>query len=76
VIPGNVPNLVDLPVGCRFAPRCLTRIEQDVTLATEAHPDLLPMGVDHAVRCWVYHDVDGTPRPRPERQAAAEPALP
>ena len=76
VIPGNVPNLVDLPAGCRFAPRCLTRIEQDVTLATEAHPDLLPMGPDHAVRCWVYHDVDGTPRPRADRQAAAEPARP
>ena len=30
VIPGNVPNLIDLPTGCRFAPRCLTRIEQDV----------------------------------------------
>ena len=23
VIPGNVPNLIDLPKGCRFAPRCL-----------------------------------------------------
>jgi oligopeptide/dipeptide ABC transporter ATP-binding protein len=22
VIPGNVPNLIDLPKGCRFAPRC------------------------------------------------------
>ena len=22
VIPGNVPNLIDLPAGCRFAPRC------------------------------------------------------
>jgi len=76
VIPGNVPNLVDLPAGCRFAPRCLTRIEQDVTLATEVHPDLLPMGTDHAVRCWVYHDADGTPRLRPDRQVAAEPALP
>ncbi len=27
VIPGNVPNLVDLPTGCRFAPRCQTRID-------------------------------------------------
>src|SRR5919198_1167631 len=33
VIPGNVPNLIDLPNGCRFAPRCLTRVEEDVTLA-------------------------------------------
>ena len=25
VIPGSVPNLVNLPVGCRFAPRCQAR---------------------------------------------------
>ena len=23
VIPGLVPNLIDLPPGCRFAPRCI-----------------------------------------------------
>ena len=28
VIPGNVPNLIDLPKGCRFAPRCRARGEQ------------------------------------------------
>ena len=26
VIPGNVPNLIDLPKGCRFAPRCASRV--------------------------------------------------
>jgi oligopeptide/dipeptide ABC transporter ATP-binding protein len=59
VIPGNVPNLIDLPKGCRFAPRCLTRIEQDVALATEVHPELLPVAEGHDVRCWVYHDAAG-----------------
>jgi oligopeptide/dipeptide ABC transporter ATP-binding protein len=59
VIPGNVPNLVDLPKGCRFAPRCLTRIEEEVTLATEVHPELLSVGADHDVRCWLYHDAAG-----------------
>ena len=42
VIPGNVPNLIDLPKGCRFAPRCLTRVEENVTLALDVHPELLP----------------------------------
>ena len=27
VIPGNVPNLINLPPGCRFAPRCRARVE-------------------------------------------------
>jgi peptide/nickel transport system ATP-binding protein len=66
VIPGNVPNLIDLPKGCRFAPRCLTRIDEDVTLATEVHPELLPVTTGHEVRCWVYHDAAGNLMPRDE----------
>jgi oligopeptide/dipeptide ABC transporter ATP-binding protein len=59
VIPGNVPNLIDLPGGCRFAPRCLTRVEEDVTLAPDHHPELRPVESGHEVRCWLWHDVDG-----------------
>jgi oligopeptide/dipeptide ABC transporter ATP-binding protein len=69
VIPGNVPNLIDLPKGCRFAPRCQTRIEENVTLATEVHPQLLPVGEEHDVRCWVYHDAAGNLMPRDETAA-------
>jgi oligopeptide/dipeptide ABC transporter ATP-binding protein len=58
VIPGNVPNLIDLPAGCRFAPRCVTRVEESVP-NTELHPSLLPVGGSHDVRCWLYHDRDG-----------------
>ena len=61
VIPGNVPNLIDLPPGCRFAPRCLTRVEQDVVLAETVHPNLLPAAPGHDVRCWLYHDEAGRP---------------
>jgi peptide/nickel transport system ATP-binding protein len=71
VIPGNVPNLIDLPKGCRFAPRCLTRIEENVTLATEVHPELLPVATGHDVRCWVYHDAAGHLMPRDEPVAGA-----
>jgi peptide/nickel transport system ATP-binding protein len=59
VIPGNVPNLIDLPPACRFAPRCLTRIEDSVADSTELHPALLPAAAGHDVRCWLYHDRDG-----------------
>jgi oligopeptide/dipeptide ABC transporter ATP-binding protein len=71
VIPGNVPNLIDLPTGCRFAPRCLTRIDQDVTLATEVHPELLPVATGHDVRCWVYHDAAGNLLPNDEPAVGA-----
>ncbi len=68
VIPGNVPNLIDLPQACRFAPRCAARVEFDVRLATEQHPELRAVGsADHRVRCWLYHDADGNPLPPPVR---------
>ena len=74
-IPGNVPNLVDLPPGCRFAPRCGVRDEFGVTeLALSRHPDLLEVEDLHTVRCWIYHDAEGRPTgvqgPRPPRAGA------
>jgi oligopeptide/dipeptide ABC transporter ATP-binding protein len=61
VIPGNVPNLIDLPPGCRFAPRCLTRLAENVEPALGFHPELRPIGSGHDVRCWLYHDLEGRP---------------
>ncbi|MGZ3641646.1 MAG: ABC transporter ATP-binding protein [Candidatus Limnocylindrales bacterium] len=63
VIPGSVPNLIDLPPGCRFAPRCQARLQFDVQRATEEHPELLPVAPGHDVRCWLYQPGPG------ERQA-------
>jgi len=54
-IPGSVPNLIDLPPACRFAPRCSLRVEANVVLADEKHPDLLEVAPGHDVRCWYYH---------------------
>ena len=72
VIPGNVPNLIDLPKGCRFAPRCAARVEEDVAIATEVHPSLLPIAPGHDVRCWLYHDAAGRMLPRPETAPVPE----
>ncbi|HET9614940.1 MAG TPA: ABC transporter ATP-binding protein [Candidatus Limnocylindrales bacterium] len=66
VIPGNVPNLIDLPRGCRFAPRCASRVAEDNALALDVHPALHPIAPGHDVRCWLYHDVNGRPLPRPD----------
>jgi oligopeptide/dipeptide ABC transporter ATP-binding protein len=56
-IPGSVPNLINLPVGCRFAPRCRSRVEHNLSICSEKLPGLLPVGQgDHKVRCWLYHN--------------------
>ena len=65
VIPGNVPNLIDLPAGCRFAPRCGSRAAEGVDIAFEAHPELRPIDAGHDVRCWLYHDASGQTIQRP-----------
>jgi oligopeptide/dipeptide ABC transporter ATP-binding protein len=54
VIPGNVPNLVNLPPGCRFAPRCRVREAKGMTICTERMPDLKPVAIGHTARCWLY----------------------
>jgi oligopeptide/dipeptide ABC transporter ATP-binding protein len=66
VIPGNVPNLIDLPKGCRFAPRCASRVAEDNAMAIDVHPGLHSIAPGHQVRCWLYHDVNGRPIPRPD----------
>jgi oligopeptide/dipeptide ABC transporter ATP-binding protein len=55
-IPGLVPSLIDLPPGCRFADRCIPRVENDLNICTERIPDLLPVKDGHAVRCWLYQE--------------------
>jgi oligopeptide/dipeptide ABC transporter ATP-binding protein len=63
VIPGSVPNLVNLPPGCRFAPRCRARVEHHLQICTEELPSLQPVGPDHNVRCWLYHSAPGHKAP-------------
>jgi oligopeptide/dipeptide ABC transporter ATP-binding protein len=54
VIPGNVPNLVNLPPGCRFAPRCRAREQFDLQICTSQEPNLADARPEHQVRCWLY----------------------
>ncbi|MEA2622731.1 MAG: peptide/nickel transport system ATP-binding protein [Chloroflexota bacterium] len=75
MIPGNVPNLISLPPGCRFAPRCTTRVEYGNVLAESLHPDLREVAPAHDVRCWLYHTVDGGLRPDPRLYPDAPVAL-
>ena len=59
VIPGNVPNLVNLPPGCRFAPRCRARVEHQLKICTELEPDLIEVVPAHTTRCWLYQEAEG-----------------
>ncbi|HMM19200.1 MAG TPA: ABC transporter ATP-binding protein [Selenomonadales bacterium] len=49
-IVGMVPNLLQLPKGCRFHPRC----ESARAICREAEPALFETGGSHLVRCWKY----------------------
>ena len=53
-IPGNVPNLAELPAGCSFQPRCAhARAEP-----CQSHrPALEPCGANHEVRCALWREI-------------------
>jgi oligopeptide/dipeptide ABC transporter ATP-binding protein len=63
VIPGSVPNLVDLPPGCKFASRCRARVQYELAICTEVEPDLISALPQHTVRCWLYQDHDNHQAP-------------
>jgi oligopeptide/dipeptide ABC transporter ATP-binding protein len=58
VIPGSVPNLVNLPPGCRFAPRCQARFKYNCAICSEIKPELLEVKPGHFVRCWLYQSAE------------------
>ena len=70
-IPGSVPNLLDMPPGCRFAPRCKARVEYDLGICTEREPDLMEVESGHSVRCFLYQSVGE--HHAPLAQAAKQP---
>jgi len=63
VIPGNVPNLIDLPAGCRFAPRCRLREKYNLDICSQQKPSLEEIQPGHLVRCWLYQSTTGHQAP-------------
>lgn len=49
-IEGMVPNMLQLPTGCRFHPRC----EYAVDACRRQEPELVDLGNGHLVRCIKY----------------------
>jgi len=77
-IKGNFPNLLDLPQGCIFHPRCLYR----VSFCSEQIPELMPSGIERNSACLRWKDLrDGSIGKKPPGttlQAAApkDPVVP
>ena len=51
-ISGSVPDLVDLPPGCIFSPRCPKRYEP----CNESPPGTFEVGGQHSARCFKVRD--------------------
>ena len=51
VIPGTVPDLINLPPGCKFSPRC--PYVRDI--CTQEDPPLIDVAPGHKTRCWIYN---------------------
>ncbi|PNV79677.1 MAG: dipeptide/oligopeptide/nickel ABC transporter ATP-binding protein [Fervidicoccus sp.] len=49
-IPGEPPNLISAPPGCKFNPRCPQATER----CRKEEPDLIEVEKGHFVRCWLY----------------------
>jgi len=49
-IKGMVPNLLNLPQGCRFSPRCNRVME----VCTKSQPELIAVGKNHYASCFLY----------------------
>lgn len=51
-IPGSPPDLLNLPKGCRFWPRCSSVME----ICRKTEPPLIETEQGHFVRCFLYGD--------------------
>ncbi|NIV31761.1 MAG: ATP-binding cassette domain-containing protein [Anaerolineae bacterium] len=54
VLPGEPPDLLDPPSGCRFHPRC----PRTTAVCTEEPPAFVDVGEGHLVACWNPMEVD------------------
>jgi oligopeptide/dipeptide ABC transporter ATP-binding protein len=53
-IGGSPPSLIEIPAGCRFAPRCQLATAECLTWQTEL---IATQGRGHLARCWRHNEV-------------------
>jgi peptide/nickel transport system ATP-binding protein len=56
IIPGNIPNLIEPPSGCRFHPRCKYAVEECKQLI----PNLVNSGPNQFVACHKWDKLNLT----------------
>ncbi len=55
-VPGNIPNLIHPPGGCRFAPRC----PKAMPVCDTTFPAMTALEPDHQLACYLYTKETGT----------------
>jgi peptide/nickel transport system ATP-binding protein len=53
IIPGNIPNLIEPPSGCRFHPRCKYVSDK----CKQTPPELVEIGPDHFIACHNWDSI-------------------
>jgi peptide/nickel transport system ATP-binding protein len=53
-IPGSPPDLINMPSGCKFHPRCPYATDR----CREEEPDMVEVGPEHQAACWHWQEVE------------------
>ncbi len=53
-IPGSPPDLINMPSGCKFHPRCPYATDK----CRQEEPDLVTVGPEHMAACWHWQEVE------------------
>ncbi|MBM7587126.1 peptide/nickel transport system ATP-binding protein [Bacillus pakistanensis] len=54
-ISGNVPDPSNMPMGCKFAPRC----KEAMPICFEEEPDTVSFENNRSCSCWLFHEERG-----------------
>jgi len=66
-IPGAMPRLAEIPMGCAFNPRCVRVVDK----CQVDQPELISMS-NHQVACWLYEDAKAQDQYK-DKDPASEP---
>jgi len=72
-ISGSPPSLIEIPAGCRFAPRCQLATADCLTWDTEL---IETSGPAHLARCWRHHEVGRSKACQADQETPSAPSRP